>query len=152
MKKKEKTPFVNFILFVMFCTLLFLGMKINEKKQWFELPAIQSWMPYEKWFHFYDNTVSGSIEYHHLIDDVYTNGTNICASLFDGIVLEIQEDRLRVLHDNGVEIIYGKLNDVLVKTDERILKGQTIASFEDSLTLNIRKDNQKVTLEEALKL
>lgn len=152
MRKKEKTPFVNLLMFVMLCAIFVLGFKINEKKQWIHLPPINTWLPYEKWFMPYDNRVDASITYHHLIDNVYTNGTNQSVSLMDGIILEIQENQVTILHDNGVQIIYGRLDDIVVQVDERILKGQSIGVFDDSLTLDITKDQKKITLEEAQKL
>ena len=152
MKKKRKAKFVNQFIFILFCIALFLGYKINEKQNWVQLPVISTWLPYENWFPFYDHQASASIQYHHLVDDVYTNGTNQCASLFDGIVLKKDESSITVLHDNGAMITYGALEDVLVKVDERVLKGQSIASFKDSLTLSFKKDDQKLSYEEVMKL
>lgn len=152
MRKKEKTPFVNFILFLMFCLLLFLGAKINEKKKWTELPAISTWIPYESWLNDYDRSVSKNIEYHLLTENIYTNGTNTCAVLFDGIVLEVKDDQVTILHDNQVQAVYGHMQEILVKADERILKGQKIGTFEESLTLDFKKDQKVLTYEEVLKL
>lgn len=152
MKKKQKAGFVNQFIFILFCIALFLGYKINEKQKWVQLPSLSTWLPYENWFQFYDRQTSASIQYHHLVDDVYTNGTNLCASLFDGIVLKKDDSSVTVLHDNGVMIVYGALEDVLIKVDERVLKGQGIASFKDSLTLDFKKDDQKLSYEEVMKL
>lgn len=152
MRKKEKTPFVNFILFLMFCLLLFLGAKINEKKKWIELPVISTWIPYESWLNDYDRSVSKNIEYHLLTENIYTNGTNTCAVLFDGIVLEVKDDQVTILHDNQVQAVYGHMQEILVKADERILKGQKIGTFEESLTLDFKKDQKVLTYEEVLKL
>lgn len=152
MRKKEKTPFVNFMMLIMLCAIFALSIKINEKKQWMKIPPINTWLPYEKWFMPFDKSVDANITYHHLVDNIYTNGTNQSVSLMDGIILEIKENQVTILHDNGVQIIYGELDDIVVQVDERILKGQRIGVFEDSLTLNITKDQKELTLEEAQKL
>ena len=152
MKKKQKAGFVNSFIFLLFCIALFLGFKINEKQKWIELPSIGTWLPYENWFKFYDHEVSASIQYHHLVDDIYTNGTNLCASLFDGIVLKADGTSVTILHDNGVLGIYAQLEDVVVKTDERVLKGQGLGAFKDSLKLEFKKDDQKLSYEEVVKL
>ena len=152
MKMKSKANFVNPFIFLLFCIALFLGFKINVKQNWIQIPAIGTWLPYENWFQFYDHEVSASIEYHHLVDDMYTNGTNSCASLFDGIVLKTDEESVTVLHDNGVLGVYAQLEDVVVKGDERVLKGQSLGIFKDSLKLEFKKDDQKLSYEEVVKL
>lgn len=152
MKKKSKKGLINRFIFLLFLIALFLGFKINEKKEWIQLPPLSSWFPYERWFNYSDSTISSSIQYHHLIDNYYTNGSNSCISLFDGIVLDISDSTITVLHDNGVQIIYGEIIGHAVKVDERILKGNTIGSIHESLTLDMTLNNEKVTLEDVMKL
>lgn len=152
MKKKPRTGFVNFFILILFCAALFLGFKINEKKKWIELPAVGSWLPYENWFKVGEKSVSSIQSLHHLIDDYYTTGGNVAVSLYDGIVLKSDENSLSILHDNGLKVVYSHLEDVIVKTDERILKGANLASYKDSLHLQFYKDDKKLTYEEVLKL
>lgn len=141
---------MNVFIMLLFGCALYLGVKINEKKQWLTFP-ISSWFPFENWFDLNDSMVSKNIEYFHLVDDVYTNGTNTCASIFNGIVLEVSDHSVHVLSDEGIQIIYGQLTHTTIQVDERILKGQSIGTFKDSLTLKISKDNQKMSYGEAMK-
>lgn len=152
MKKKRKSGIVNLFIFILFLISLFLGYKINEKKHFIDLPAIQTWLPYENWFKPKDSFVSNQNEYHHLIDHYYTNGSTSCISLFDGIVMEKTEDTITILHDNGVEAIYGELTHVIVNVDDRILKGNTIASINETLTIEFKMNEQILSYEEVMKL
>lgn len=152
MKKKEKKGFINQLIFILFLVACFLGYKINEKTQWFPLSSIGTWLPYENWFQSFEPTVSAPIQYYHLIDNVYTNGTNTCASLFDGIILDVSDTTITVLHDNGVKAVYGDCKDVIVQVDERILKGKAMGTISDSLTLEFTLNNEKISFEEVMKL
>lgn len=152
MKKKRTSGIVNLFIFILFLISLFLGYKINEKKHFIDLPAIQTWLPYENWFKPKDTFVSSQNEYHHLIDNYYTNGSTSCVSLFDGIVMEKTENSITILHDNGVEAIYGELMHVIVNVDDRILRGNTIASIDETLTIEFRLNEQILSYEEVMKL
>ena len=149
---KKKSKFINKCIFILLCISLYLGFKINEIKQFITLPLISQWIPFEDWFNFNDHLVSSTIAYHHLIDHYYTNGSNSCVSIQDGIILEIEDNTIHVLYDNGVLIIYGELDTIISKVDERIKKGQVIGSFNESLTLYFSKENQEITYEEVMKL
>lgn len=150
MKTKNNSRWMKKFIFVLFCIALFLGFKINDKKQWFIFP-IHSWLPFERWFSLTDFSVSKDINYYHLVDNLYTNGTNQCTTLFDGIVLEVEENKVHILSDEGIQIVYGELTHTIIQVDERVLKGQTIGTFDDSLTLNFSKDNQVMSYEEVMK-
>ncbi len=150
MKKKTKAPFVNFVIFLMFCTCIYLGMKINEKKQWVQLPVLSAWFPYENWFKESTMPVDNKIEYHLLSGNFYTNGSNQAVSVSDGIVLDVSEDQVIILNDNAIETTYGSLSEILVKVDERILKGQGIAAYKDSLSLVFKKNGTVISYEDAL--
>ena len=88
MKKKRNNGIINLFILILFFISIFLGYKINEKKKFFDLPPIHTWIPYENWFTPNDDLVSVTNQYYHLIDDYYTNGSSSCISLFDGIVVE----------------------------------------------------------------
>ena len=152
MKKKRKSGFMNFIIFVLFLMSLFLGYKINEKKQFIPLPPINTWLPYESWFHSKDALVSSNNEYYHLVENYYSNGSTSCYSLFDGIVIEKDENSITVLHDNGVRAKYGELEHIIVNVDDRVLKGNSMATIQDTLTIIFTKDNQNLSYEEVMKL
>ena len=148
--KKKKSKILNKLSMLLFFISLFLGFKINEQKKFIDIPSIGNWLPFEKWF-FMDVPVINTSDYHHLINDIYTNGSNTCGSLFDGVILEVNETSIQVLSDNGILVVYGELDNVISKVDERVLKGQSMGTYLDSLTINFSKDNQKLTYEEAMK-
>ena len=85
MKKKRNNRVINLFILILFFISIFLGYKINEKKKFFDLPPIHTWIPYENWFKSNDDLVSTTNQYYHLIDNYYTNGSSSCISLFDGI-------------------------------------------------------------------
>ena len=148
---KKKSKLINKITLILFCVSLYLGFKINEIKHFINLTIISEWLPFENLFNFKDSLVSLNTQYHHLIDHYYTNGSNSCISINDGIVLEVDEDSIKILSDNGTLILYGELENVLSKVDERILKGQIIGEFNNSLTLYFSKDNHEISYEDVMK-
>lgn len=152
MKKKRKSGVINILIFAMFILSLFLGYKINEKKNFIDLPPIHTWLPYENWLNPTDNVVSQINDYHHLIDNYYTNGSTSCVALFDGIVIEKDDTSITILHDNGVQIIYGELNHIIVNVDDRVLKGNSIASMDETLTMEFTINDKVISFEEVMKL
>ncbi len=148
---KKKSKFINKCIFILFCISLYLGFKINEVKKFIILPTISELLPFENWFKLKDNLVSSTNDYHQLIDHYYTNGSNSCISILDGVILETDDNSVKVLSDNGIIILYGELENVLSKVDERILKGQIIGEYKDSLTLYFSKDNHEMSYEEVMK-
>lgn len=154
-RKKQRNYFkISMLLMFILCgSLLF---KINEKRPFFSLAQMKQqigmWFPYENLFKFYDNQVSVAIKYQHLSDNYYVNGSNSCVSLFDGIVVQVSDSTIVMFHDNGVKITYGHLDEVLVKVDERILKGQNIGIFEESVQLDFEKEGQVLDYESVLQL
>lgn len=152
MKKKRNSGIVNLFIFVLFLISLFLGYKINEKKNFINFPPIHSWFPYENWFKSEENLVSQQSEYYHLVDNYYTNGSTSCISLFDGIVINKDDSSITILHDNGVKAIYGELSHIIVNVDDRVLKGNSIASIQDTLTIEFSLDDEKISYEDVMKL
>lgn len=148
---KKKSKFINKITILLLCLSLYLGFKINEIKHFVKLPMISEWLPFENLFNMKDKLVSSNQQYHHLIDHYYTNGSNSCVSIHDGLVLEKDENSIKILSDNGIIILYGELENVLSKVDERILKGQIIGEFNNSLTLYFSKDNHELSYEDVMK-
>lgn len=154
-RKKQRNYFkiAMMLMFLVCGTLLY---KINEKKAFLSFEHLKQnirlWIPYENLFNFYDHQVSTSIKYQLVSDNYYVNGTNSCVSLFDGIVVQVNETSIVMYHDNGVKITYGHLNDVMVKVDERILKGKTIGMFEDTVQLDFMKDGVVLDYESVLQL
>ena len=152
MKKKRNNGIVNLFILILFFISIFLGYKINEKKKFFDLPPIHTWIPYENWFKSNDDLVSVTSQYYHLIDNYYTNGSSSCVSLFDGIVVEKDETSITILHDNGVKAVYGELSHVIVNVDDRVLKGNSIASMDETITILFTLNEEVITYEEVMKL
>lgn len=154
--RKKQRNYFKISMLIMGLVCLGLLVKINEKRPFFSLSQIKHqigmWLPYENLFKFYDNQVSTSIKYQHLSDNYYVNGTNSCVSLFDGVVVQVNTNTIIMYHDNGVKITYSNLNDVMVQVDERILKGQAIGVFEESVQLNFEKDGEILDYESVLQL
>ena len=152
MKKKRNSGLINLFIFILFITSLFLGYKINEKKNFFDLPPIHTWLPYENWFNMNDKSVSKDIAYYHLVDNYYTNGSNSCISLFDGIVIETSDTSITILHDNGIQAVYGDLKHVIVNVDDRVLEGNSIGSIEDTMTIEFTLNEKILSYEEVMEL
>ena len=148
---KKKSKFINKCIFILFCISLYLGFKINEVKNFIILPTISELLPFENWFKYKDDLVSSTFDYHQLIDHYYTNGSNSCISILDGVILETDNNSVTVLSDNGITIVYGELENVLSKVDERILKGPVIAEYNASFPLYFSKDNHEMSYEEVMK-
>ena len=155
--EKKRTPlFVKLVLLLMAFMIVGLSIKINEKVQFTSHPFvikilnIGNWIPYENWFSYYDKTVSSSIVYHRINDNYFVNGTNQCVTISDGIILSVNDTQVVVLQDNGVIATYGNLNEILVKSDERVLQGAVLATFSESVTLDFEADGEKMDYESAL--
>ncbi len=136
-----------------------LGFKINEVKQWVKLPnvvetklvALSSWFPFEDWFGIGSEPVMAS-SYLNLVNNLYTNHSNRCSVVSDGVILDIDEQKKSVLvqQDNGILAVYGKLDDITSKVDERVKKGQVIATYQDSLSLDFTYNGIALTYDQAI--
>lgn len=155
--EKQATPFfIKIVLFLMILMILGLGYKINEKTDFMNQPFITkilhagNWIPYENWFSYYDHTVSSNLTYHRLTENYFVNGSNQCVTIQDGVVISASLNQVLVLQDNGILTTYGNLEEVLVKHDERILKGTILATFKESITLDFEMNGEKMDYETAM--
>lgn len=166
-QKPERNHFFHFMyrgmMLLMSAGVIALALAINSKVGLIELPKelmnidfskVSTWLPFEDWFSLKDETVAAYPSYHLLKDDMYANGTNSAYSLNDGVVLHVQKEKdntysITVRHDNNVVATYGNLNSTDIKQDERIRKGDTLGSFQESVRITFVKDEKKITLEQA---
>lgn len=155
-RNQKKNPFTKMVLVAMLLSIGILVYKIEEKVNiikpflYNSYQTLGSWIPYEKWFPYFDQSVSTTIQYQLLSDNFYVNGSNSAGCISDGIVLAIADNRVTVLQDNGIISVYGHLDSVLVKVDERILKGATLGTFEEFLSIDFMKDNQAIDYQSAM--
>lgn len=157
-KQKESNWFYRFTMVLMSLLLAGLLYLINDKKQFvsmesfkdFHLSNVSQLLFWEKFFPKESDQVSANIDYHLLKENYYSNGSNYVTSLLDGVVIKVEEDELLVLCDNGVHISYGKMEDVKVKKDERILSGDILGGMNESVILRFYKNDVEISKEEAL--
>lgn len=129
--------------------------KMPEALQSFKLPNLSSLLPFENWFSLKEQAVASFPAYSLLGDDQYANGGNTAYTIHDGVVLHVQQKEngkgsVTIKHDNGVIATYGSLITISVKQDDRVLKGNTIGTFENSLSIIFMKDEKKIDLATAL--
>ncbi len=124
--------------------------RIEEKIKWDSLAA---WLPFESWFG--DMLpVSQNAYYQHLEDQFYTASGNQVKALADGLVVYTGQQQsgalIMVKQDNGIMVTYGNLQEIQVDLQDRILKGQTLGTFQQALYLDFSEAGQTLSYEEAL--
>lgn len=152
--------FFRVIVLLMILSALTLGYKINEKKQFIKIPDsivskiqnVAAWIPFENWFSLDSQSVVSTLNYQKLLDNYYVNGSSSCSSILDGVVLSVNEEKHNVLiqHDNGVLVTYGNLETIQVKPNDRVLKGNVIGNFNESITMDFLLNDTVISYEEAL--
>lgn len=152
--------FYRVIVLLMILSVLTLGYKINEKKQFIKIPDtltlkiqnVATWLPFESWFSLDSQSVVSTVNYQKLLDNYYVNGSTSCSSILDGVVLSVNEENHSVLirHDNGVLATYGNLETIQVKANDRVLKGNIIGNFNESITMDFLLNETPISYEEAL--
>lgn len=158
--------FYKVLMGAMALGIVALAYLVNDKIGWIALPndfaaqsigRISEWLPFDSWFHQQseDQSVAALPAYSLLDNNRYANGTNQAHLLMDGVVLHVEEkdgaqSSVTIRHDNGVIVTYGHLDQVQIKQDERLKKGDVAGSFMEYVTLDMVKDKQSVDLEHAL--
>ncbi len=166
----QKSPllfrlFYKLLMFAMALGVIALAFLVNDKVGWVKIPAdwqlqfakVSEWLPFDSWFQTSDGEemVSAMPAYSLLNRNQYANGSNQAYLLMDGVVLHVEEkdgaqSSVTVRHDNGVIVTYGHLQQVQVKQDERLQKGDIAGSFSEYVTLDMVKNKQSVDLPTAL--
>lgn len=155
--------FYHTIMLGMAICVIVLMLLVNQKLQlvnvssvlkYLPIENVGSWLPFENWFSFTALPVSETSVYTQIKDNQYTNGTNQAKNGLDGIVLHVQKETdqtysIHVRQDNGAVVSYGHLQEVTVKTEERIVKDAVFGSYEGYITISALKDNKAVSIENA---
>ena len=76
--------------------------------------------------------IDGTREFHYGVDIAAPLGTDLMA-VYDGQVIEIGENDhigkyVRLLHEEGVEILYGHCSDIFVESDVMVCAGESVAA------------------------
>ncbi|MEG0506361.1 MAG: M23 family peptidase [Longicatena sp.] len=157
--------FLYHLVMLMMClSVLALALLLNQKLNLIKLPTVltnfkienlASWLPFENWFSLKEVAVVSKQAYTLLKDDQYANGSNSAFSIYDSVVLHVKKASdnkysVTLKQDNGVVSTYGNIKEASVKQDERILKGKPVGTFDNYVTLNFLKDNNKITYDAAL--
>ncbi len=166
--EEDHQPFIFRLIYrglmcVMAVGVLALAYLINDKIGLVKLPeslsmaSVSEWLPFDHWFSFApkEESVAALPTYTLLKQNQYANGTNQANLILDGVVLHVEEkdpakNSITVRHDNGVVVTYGHLNQISVKANERLKKGTVIGTFDEYVTLDMVKDNQRIDLQSAL--
>lgn len=148
---------------VMALGILALAYLINDKIHLIPLPealsfaSVSEWLPFDQWFSFssQEEGVAALPSYTLLKENQYSNGSNQANLILDGVVLHVEakdeaKSSVTVRHDNGVVVTYGHLNHIAVQADERLKKGAAVGTFDEYVTLDMVKDNQRIDLSSAL--
>jgi len=172
-RKREETSaplffriFYKTLMFAMAVGIFTLVYLVNDKLNLIKIPEsfkvgfvkISEWLPFDAWLPSMQEdteSVAALPTYSLLEAHKYANGTNQANILADGVVLHVEEkdasqSSVTVRHDNGVIVTYGHLNQVMVKQDERLKKGDVAGNFEGYVTLDMVKNQQSVDLQTAL--
>lgn len=158
-KKKESKSIFKFSFFLMSCVICGLLVKINEKEpfltaevvQNFKIQDIHKLFFWEHMFH-NDESVNAQVNYQLLKNDTYTNGSTQVTSIFDGVILKVEDTKVLVLCDNGIQVSYEKMEHVEVKKDERILAGDSLGAMKENVDIKLTLNDDKITLQEAYKI
>lgn len=151
------------LMCIMAVGVLALAYLINDKIGLVKLPeymsmaSVSEWLPFDHWFSSAqrEESVAALPTYTLLKENQYANGTNQANLILDGVVLHIEakdpaKNSVTVRHDNGVVVTYGHLNQVSVKANERLKKGAAVGTFDEYVTMDLVKDNQRIDLQSAL--
>lgn len=167
--EEKKHPIILFRIFyhavmvMMGICVVVLALLLNQKLNLVQMPAViqqfhmenlESWFPFENWFSLTDAPVSATNPYTLLKDNQYSNGTNQATSGYAGIVLEIKKEAdgkssIRIRQDNGVEVTYGHLNEVVLKQEERVVKGAVMGTVDSYVTISAVKDEKSIQVSDA---
>lgn len=152
------------MMVAMLGAVLTLAYFINDKMGLVELPQelkninfgmVSEWLPFDQWFSSKeDTTVNATPTYSLLKDNQYSNGSNQATLLGDGVVLHVEENgtsknSVTIRHDNGVIATYGHLDSVQTKQDERLLKGKTLGTYNEYVSIDLVKNNQTIAMSDA---
>lgn len=158
--------FYHVLMLVMGIGVLGLAYLVNDKIGIVQLPQdlkninfgmVSEWLPFEDWFSNSDDdtSVNAIPTYSLLKENRYANGTNQANLIMDGVVLHVEKKDTKkgsvtVRHDNGVIVTYGNLTSIQVNQDERLKKGDVLGAFDEYVSMDLVKNNQRIDLDTAM--
>jgi Peptidase family M23. len=95
-------------------------------------------------------SVSGDIIYNQVGDKLYQGNDTKLNAVNSGIVTNVQKDSITVNQDNGIQVIYGNLSDIQVGLYDHIQKGEMLAMYEASFSMQFFKGEEIISYEQAL--
>lgn len=158
-RKRKSPPFIYYFTMLFMSGLIaMLVYLINGKTNLVTLTALKEMqffdvvdiLTYQNLFN--TKEVVNEVSYSLLKDDYYANGSNEVINIYDGVILQVEEDSLFVLCDNGLYIQYSGLSDIQVMQDERILSSEVLGAMQSSVQIQIIDNDIEITLAEALSL
>ena len=156
-RKQESHKIYHFTMTLMVCMIAGLLYLINDKTKLVTMKTLSSFHLSDLsqlmfWENLYPDSeaVNSQVDYQLLKDHYYSNGATSLNAILDGVIVQVEEDSVLQLCDNGVSISYEKAKSVSIKKDERVLKGDIIGSVNESIILHFYVDEKEITLQEAL--
>ena len=77
--------------------------------------------------------------------DVTLTGGTLAVNFLGGKVAEVTENSVTVSCNDGFDMIYSNLNDVLVAKDDVVSQYQVLGKYTDSAVVNLVQDGQPIT-------
>lgn len=114
------------------------------------------WLPFESWFASADALpVSTTNRYETgSLPGYFTNANHEAIALYDGLVVYIGEENgakwIVVHHDNTLYATYGNLSSVRVKLYDRVMKDNSIGTFDNEIQLEFLYQNEAISYDAAL--
>lgn len=99
-----------------------------------------------------DLSVSQNNNYTLLKDDYYRGNSNQIISFKIARVIEVNNKKVIIIDENGVEITYLNIKDINVKKGDTLSKDEVIASYEDKFKMIIKYLGKKISYQEYLEM
>ena len=77
--------------------------------------------------------------------DVTLSGGTIAVNFVQGKIKDVTESSVTVFADNGLELVYSNLSEVLVTKDDVVSQYQVLGRYDDSAVVSLLQDGQKIT-------
>lgn len=97
-------------------------------------------------------TVSKTVSYQHIKDNLYTNQSNEVVNFSKGRVIytgkqDLLGNYVTVLLDNNVEVTYGKLSDIFVSSFDQVDQATIIGTCEDNVLIVFTQGEKEIDYE-----
>jgi len=97
-------------------------------------------------------TVSSTVSYQHIKDNLYTNQTNEVVNFSKGRVIytgkqDLLGNYVTILLDNNIEVTFGKLTDVFVSSFDQVDKATIIGTCEENVLIVFTQGEKEIDYE-----